>query len=159
MCYMVQYVHYMTLSSPEATLDKVLALSMLVSADMARFEAAEHVTGPRLHLLWQLGVNGPCTQRALADALEVTPRNITGLVDGLVDSGHVTREPHPTDRRATLVTPTPVGAAFLSRLRASHANLAEQLFGHMTPRRLAAFTRGLDETIERFARLADEDQA
>jgi DNA-binding MarR family transcriptional regulator len=146
-------------SSPAATLDKVLALSMLVSADMARFEAAEHVTGPRLHLLWQLGVSGPCTQRALADALEVTPRNITGLVDGLVESGHVTREPHPTDRRATLVTPTPAGAAFLTRLRASHADLAEQVFGDMTPRQLATFSRGLDETLERFARLVDEDQA
>ena len=146
-----------TRSSVEATLDKVLALSMLVAADMARFEAAERVTGPRLHLLWQLGVSGPCTQRALADALGVTPRNITGLVDGLVESGHVTREPHPTDRRATLVTPTSAGAEFVARLRASHEDLAEQLFGHMTPRQLATFTRGLDETLERFARLMDED--
>lgn len=145
--------------SAEATLDKVLALSMLVTADMARFEAAERVTAPRLHLLWQLGISGPCTQRALADALGVTPRNITGLVDGLVDSGHVTREPHPTDRRATLVTPTPAGAAFVARLRASHVDLAEQLFGRMSPRQLATFTRGLDETLERFARLVDGEQA
>ena len=145
--------------SAEATLDKVLALSMLVTADMARFEAAERVTGPRLHLLWQLGVSGPCTQRALADALDVTPRNITGLVDGLVDSGHVTREPHPGDRRATLVTPTPAGAGFVARLRASHVDLAEQLFGHMAPRQLATFARGLDETLERFARLMDADRA
>ena len=147
-----------TRSSAEAALDKVLALSMLVTADMARFEAAERVTGPRLHLLWQLGISGPCTQRALADALEVTPRNITGLVDGLVESGHVTREPHPTDRRATLVTPTQEGAEFVARLRASHGDLAEQLFGPMTPRQLATFTRGLDETLERFARLMEEDR-
>lgn len=147
-----------TRSSAEAALDRVLALSMLVTADMARFEAAERVTGPRLHLLWQLGISGPCTQRALADALDVTPRNITGLVDGLVESGHVTREPHPTDRRATLVTPTPAGADFVARLRAGHGDLAEQLFGHMTPRQLATFTRGLDETLERFARLMDEDR-
>ena len=145
--------------SAEATLDRVLALSMLVAADMARFEAAERVTGPRLHLLWQLGISGPCTQRALAEALQVTPRNITGLVDGLVDSGHVTREPHPTDRRATLVPATPAGAAFVARLRASHVDLAEQLFGHMAPRQLATFTRGLDETLERFARLVDGDQS
>ncbi len=40
------------------------------------------------------------TQRALADALQVTPRNVTGLVDALADSGFVERAPHPTDRRA-----------------------------------------------------------
>ena len=158
---MVKYIHYMPPSpspSPaETTLDKVLALSVLVSADMARFEAAEGLTGPRVHLLWQLGLSGPSTQRELAEALEVTPRNITGLVDGLVDSGHVTREPHPTDRRATLVTPTRAGARFVAGLRAGHAELAEQLFGEMSPRRLAAFTRALDETIDRFARLMEED--
>ena len=37
--------------------------------------------------------NGPTTQRELADALKVTPRNVTGLVAG----GFVTRERHPTD--------------------------------------------------------------
>ena len=146
-------------SSTEATLDRVLALSMLVTADMARFEEAERVSGPRMHLLWQLGLTGPSTQRALAEALEVTPRNITGLVDGLVESGHVTREPHPTDRRATLVTPTAAGAEFVDRLRASHVELADQLFGHMGRRRLADFNRSLDETLERFARLMEEDES
>jgi DNA-binding MarR family transcriptional regulator len=145
-------------SSAEATLDKVLALSMLVTADMARFEAAERVTGPRLHLLWQLGISGPCTQRALADALVVSGRLLWGVVVGLVVWGLVRGVGLPTDRRATLVTPTPAGAAFVARLRASHVDLAEQLFGHMTARQLAAFTRGLDETLERFARLVDGDQ-
>jgi DNA-binding MarR family transcriptional regulator len=110
-----------------------------------------------VHLLWQLGQAGPSTQRALADALDVTPRNITGLVDGLVESGHVTREPHQTDRRATLVTPTARGAEFVARVRASHVDLADRLFGHLGRRRLAAFTHALDETLERFARLMEED--
>lgn len=141
---------------PETTLDRVLALSSLVSADLARFEAVEGLTGARIHLLWQLGVSGPSTQRALADALGVSARNITGLVDGLVGSGHVTRERHPTDRRATLVTPTEAGSAFVGRLRAGHAELAEQLFGDLPDDRLADFVRTLDETLARFARLVEQ---
>jgi hypothetical protein len=46
----------------------------------------------------------------------VSPRNVTGLVDGLAESGFVTREPHPTDRRATLV-------ALTERARASKAQM------------------------------------
>jgi DNA-binding MarR family transcriptional regulator len=87
----------------------------------------------------------------------VTPRNVTGLVDGLAASGHVTREPHPTDRRATLVTPTELGAKMIDSLVAGHKDLARRLFGDVRPERLAAFMEMLNETVERFARLMEED--
>ena len=139
-----------------AALDKVLHLSMLVAADLARFEKDSGLTTPRVHLLWTLGETGPTTQRALATALDVTPRNVTGLIDGLVASGHVTREPHPTDRRATLVTPTELGAKTIHELRASHDDLARQLFEAVPPQRLSSFVTTLDETIAIFARLMEE---
>ena len=71
-----------------ATLDKVLHLATLVGADMTRFEHESRLTTSRTHLLWVLGDAGPCTQRSLATALGVSARNVTGLVDGLVGSGH-----------------------------------------------------------------------
>jgi DNA-binding MarR family transcriptional regulator len=39
----------------------------------------------------------------LAGELDVTPRNVTALVDGLEAEGLVRRVPHATDRRVTLV--------------------------------------------------------
>ena len=139
-----------------AALDKVLHLSTLVATDLARFERESGLTVPRIHLLWALGITGPSTQQALAKGLDVTPRNVTGLVDGLVASGHVMREPHPTDRRATLVTPTELGRRTIQELQDSHADLAKQLFGRVPARRLAAFVATLDETIATFERLMDE---
>jgi DNA-binding MarR family transcriptional regulator len=103
-----------------------------------------------------LGAVGPSTQQSLAHALEVTPRNVTGLVDALVRSGHVTREPHPSDRRATLVTPTELGARTIADLTASHVDLAQRLFGDVPADRLAVFGEVLDETTQRFARLMEE---
>lgn len=141
-----------------AVLDKVLHLSMLVNADLTRFEQESGLTTARIHLLWTLGLTGPATQQSLATALEVTPRNVTGLVNGLVGSGHVTREPHPTDRRATLVTPTSLGNKAIRALVESHTDLAEQLFGDLTPRQVSSFERTLDGTIARFARLMAEVQ-
>lgn len=141
---------------PSDVLDKVLHLATLVAVDMARYERESGLTGPRIQLLWTLGLSGPTTQRALAEALDVTARNITGLVDGLVASGHVTREPHPRDRRATLVTPTSAGELTINELRASHDDLANELFGQVSSRRLAAFVGTLDETIATFTRLMEE---
>lgn len=132
-------------------LDKVLHLSSLVSTDLARFEVNSGLTVARVHLLWVLGLSGPTTQQSLATELDVTPRNVTGLVDALVDSGHVTRETHPSDRRATLVTPTELGSQTIGDLRRSHDDLARQLFGQVPARRLADFERTLDETIAIFA--------
>ena len=154
MTYIVKYVHDMTRATD--LLDRVLHLAMLVQADLARFEREEGLTTSRVHLLWVLGETGPTTQQSLAAALDVTPRNVTGLVDGLVASGHVTREPHPGDRRATLVTPTERGALTIDGLRRSHVDLAQRLFGGVPRDRLAVFGEVLDETTQRFARLMEE---
>lgn len=48
----------------------------------------------------------PMRQRDLAAALHLASPSVTALVDRLVKSGHVRREPHPEDRRATIVVPT-----------------------------------------------------
>ena len=142
---------------PTAVLDRVLHLATLVQADLGRFEREQGLTTSRVHLLWVLGASGPSTQQSLATALDVTPRNVTGLVDGLVASGHVTREPHPGDRRATLVTPTELGTRTIEDLVSSHADLAQQLFGDVPDARLAAFAEVLEETTSRFARLMEQD--
>ena len=140
-----------------AVLDRVLQLALLVQADLGRFEKEQGLTTARVHVLWVLGETGPTTQQALSRALGVTPRNVTGLVDGLVASGHVTREAHPSDRRATLVTPTPLGTRAIADLVASHEDLAQRLFGDVPHDRLATFAEVLDDTTQRFAQLMEEE--
>jgi DNA-binding MarR family transcriptional regulator len=132
-----------------AALDRVLEVTVLLGRDMTASLAAEGLTVARTTLLWRLRETGPSTQRALADALGVSARNVTGLVDGLVEAGLVTREPHPTDRRATLVTPTARADELLAGMAAGQAELADQLFGGMSPERLEGLVSGLDEVLER----------
>ena len=88
------------------------------------------------------------TRRALADAIGVSPRNLTGLVDGLVQTGFVARRPHPGDRRATLVTLTERGVAAGSDLRRAHEELARMLFEGTPTRRLDEFRKGLDHVLD-----------
>lgn len=90
-------------------------------------------------------------QRVLADALRVTPRNVTGLVDGLVAAGLVRREPHPTDRRATMVSLTPGGVRLTDELARGHEELAAVLFGGLPDDELQAFVATSTTVLARLA--------
>jgi DNA-binding MarR family transcriptional regulator len=122
---------------------------VVLNDDMAHAIERLGLTPSRTHLLWELGERGPVPQRVLADALKVTPRAVTGLVDALVADGLVTRAPHPADRRATLVTLTPRGETLVAQLRRDHRALARALFGPMSRREFDGFARGLAGVIER----------
>ncbi len=145
----------------EATLDRVLELTVLLGRDAADSLASQGLTESRAHLVWQLQQRGPCTQAALAADLHVTPRTITALVDALVDTGFVTREPHPSDRRATLVTFTERGRATARALADGHRRLARQLFADLPDDVFEGFDAGLLRVLTRFrgvlaARAPDE---
>ncbi|MBV9604777.1 MAG: MarR family transcriptional regulator [Solirubrobacterales bacterium] len=130
-------------------LNRVLELAVVLNDDMTRDLERRGLTGSRAHLVWELHRRGPSTQQALAGALGVTPRAITGLVDALVEGGFVTREPHPRDRRATLVTFTKRGERTAKGLERDHIELAGKLFGDMPATTFRGFTRGLDVVLAR----------
>src|SRR5260370_22366109 len=74
----------------------------------------------RLRVLWALKA-APERQLPLgelADQLEVTPRNVTGLIDHLERDGLVERIDDPADRRLTYARLTMAGAERPHRLRA-----------------------------------------
>jgi DNA-binding MarR family transcriptional regulator len=132
-----------------AALDHVFELTVLLHDDMTESLGREGLTLSRAHLLWELRRLGPATQTALADALHVSSRTVTGLVDGLVAGGFVTREPHPTDRRAFLVSFTEHGAAVVKFMEEGQQELAELLFVGMSPQQFDCFADGLDEVVDR----------
>lgn len=136
-----------------AALDLVLELTLLLGEDLKRGLADLGLTQSRTHLLWTVASLGPSTQRVLADTLQVAPRTVTSLVDALAETGFVTREPHPSDRRATLVTLTPHGIEVAASLQAGHVELAGQLFGDLEPAAYDAFLLGLTSTVEKLRAL------
>ena len=105
----------------------------------------------RLRLLESLHCEGAQKMTDLADALSVTPRNITALVDGLEEEGMVRRVAHPTDRRATLIeltetAPDPV------ELMAAHRAAIGELFGCLTDEEKADYLALTQRLEERFRR-------
>jgi DNA-binding MarR family transcriptional regulator len=86
----------------------------------------------------------------------VTPRAITALVDGLVETGFVTREPCPADRRAILVTFTELGRATAQAMADGHRELARQLFAGLPAAAFDGFAAGLDDVIDRLRAVLSE---
>lgn len=133
----------------EATLDRVLALTVVLGKDMATQLARDDLNDSRAHIVWELAHRGPSKQAAIAVALGVTPRAVTSLVDALVAGGIVTREPHPTDRRATLVTLTERGDAVAHSFIAGHRDLARRLFADVPADQLDTFDAVIGHVLAR----------
>ncbi len=133
-------------------LEKLFTLAVVTHRYMERGLAARGLSRARATVLWNLHGGGPMTQRALATAIGVTPRNVTGLVDALEADGFVARGPHPGDRRATLVTLTDKGRATMRGLRAEYDQGAARLFAGVPDGDLAAFVATVDHLIARIGR-------
>jgi DNA-binding MarR family transcriptional regulator len=132
--------------------DRLFAVGRLIDDLVERELTEPGMTSARAFVIWLLFHGGPATQRELSQRSNRTPRNVTGLVDALEADGFVTREPHPTDRRATLVTLTPIGKTTAEHWQATYQDLADHLFADLPPDALPTFLTTLEQVT---ARLGD----
>jgi len=77
-----------------------------------------------LHVVAEHGASRPSE---IADRLHIAPRSATEVIDALEARGLVTREPDPTDRRATRVLPTAEGRRLSSLLAEARDAESERL--------------------------------
>ena len=84
----------------------------------------------------------------IAARLDVVPRTVTPMVDGLEEAGLVQRQPDPEDRRSVLVALTPAGRRLLDRLHEARRACAADVFASLS----AADRRKLAELLGRLCR-------
>ncbi|MFC9947844.1 MarR family winged helix-turn-helix transcriptional regulator [Streptomyces pratensis] len=75
---------------------------------------------------------GPPRMADLAERLDVVPRAVTTLVDGLEASGRVRRAPDPTNRRVIRIEITEEGRAVLRSMRDARKAAAEEILAPLT---------------------------
>lgn len=132
-----------------AAMERLWSLAILLGEGMQSGLAERGLTVARATLLWQLQLGGPSTQHSLSRALRVTPRNITGLVDALEAHGLVARKPHPSDRRATIVSLTAKGTDLARAMRHDQNTFAQELFEDLSAADLMNFGEVLDRVLSR----------
>src|SRR5207237_8840675 len=105
------------------TLEAMTALRItarLTHQLMDRWAEKHGLSEGRLHVLFRLATapDHRLPLGELADVLEVTPRNITGLIDHLERDGLVERIDDPSDRRLTYARLTVGGGKRIDGMRA-----------------------------------------
>lgn len=116
--------HTMGHHPPEAWMDLSLTIGQLKSLFFIRSE-------------------GKTNLRKLATALAVTPPNVTGIIDRLVEQGLVSREENPEDRRMFILATTDKGDTLLSKLRENRIIHMSAILEQLSLEELSALAQGL----------------
>lgn len=73
----------------------------------------------QMHVLWLLQHHGEMSMSRLAELLDVSLSNATGLIDRMEEHGLIERVRVPDDRRVVLVRPAPAGRRAISETETS----------------------------------------
>ncbi len=117
---------------------------------MDRWAEKHGLSEGRLHVLFTLA-SAPDHQLPLgelADQLDVTPRNVTGLIDHLERDGLVTRVDDPDDRRQTYARLTVAGGKRLEGMRGQGLEWQLKIAAGLSTEELALFRHTCLRLIE-----------
>ena len=105
------------------------------------------VTLPRFDLMAQL-YRAPkaMTLGELSQRMMVSNGNVTGLVERLVESGHLDRRTSDADRRVQVIRLTKAGRAEFRKMAAEHELWIADVFGDLTPKDVRELMRLLAKT-------------
>ena len=103
------------------------AASHALRISMDRWLDQHGLSEGRMGVLWMLARSGSMSLGDLAIALDVSPTNITGLVDHLERDGLVLREPDPDDRRAIRASLSRLGRGKLDEIRTEMDSVRETI--------------------------------
>ena len=101
---------------------------------MERALSSYGITPQSMDVLVALYVNQEhgCPLGEIGEMLMVSPANITGLVEGLVKKGLVSRKEHPEDRRKRMVKLTPKGIKLMEEFIPESARFFQVVFASAT---------------------------
>lgn len=91
----------------------------------------------QLHILYTLRRNGQMPMSRLAEVLNVSLSNATGLIDRIEERGFVDRTRVPEDRRIVLIRVTEAGERMLTEIDALSDELLRSVLGHLDRSKLA----------------------
>jgi DNA-binding MarR family transcriptional regulator len=109
---------------------RLLTCTTLIEREVRRrLRARFGVTMPRFDLMAQLDkAPGGMTLSDVSKRMMVSNGNVTGLVERLVETGHIDRRTSETDRRVQVIRLTRLGRADFRKMAAEHETWIADLF-------------------------------
>ena len=99
----------------------------------------------QLHILYTLQRSGEMPMSRLADVLQVSLSNATGLIDRIEERGFVERTRVPEDRRVVVIRVTEAGRRMLDEIDAVSTELLRSVFDHIGRSQLSGVARAIAE--------------
>jgi DNA-binding MarR family transcriptional regulator len=126
---------------------RMLTCTTLVENDIRRrLREQFDTTLPRFDLLAQLErAPDGMTLGEVSKRMMVSNGNITGLVERLMESGHLERRPLATDRRVQLISLTPAGREEFAAMAEAHENWIAEMFAGISMRDIEALLKLLEK--------------
>jgi DNA-binding MarR family transcriptional regulator len=91
----------------------------------------------QLHVLHLVESHGEMAMSRLADMLDVSLSNATGLIDRVEERGFVERIRVPADRRIVMVRLTPMGVQMLDEIEVVREQILRRVLDQLDPTQLA----------------------
>jgi DNA-binding MarR family transcriptional regulator len=98
-----------------------------------------------LHILWVLEHHGDLTMSHLADMLDVSVSNATGLIDRMEERGLVERVRVPDDRRVVLVRASAEGDRIRDEIESLKQDRMRAILGRLRPDQLTRVLAALGD--------------
>jgi DNA-binding MarR family transcriptional regulator len=117
----------------EQILDQLEPLIARQRRAVAREGCFRAISSTQLHVLFMLMSDGPSTMSQLAESLDVSLPNVTGLVDRMVEHGLVQRGRDSDDRRVVTVSPTAAGRAHVEEIDLVRRRALAELLSRLNP--------------------------
>jgi DNA-binding MarR family transcriptional regulator len=106
------------------------------------------LTVTQLRSLFYINRNGSVNLSGLASAFKVTPANVTGIVDRLVEHNLLTRVPDPNDRRVLWLNLTDKAKSLIDELREGRASEMRKILEKLPGEDLEAVSRSYGLLIQ-----------
>jgi DNA-binding MarR family transcriptional regulator len=131
--------------------DRLHSAAIHLLRGVRREDAASGLPPAQLSALSVLVFGGPQTVGRLAEIEQVRSPTMTRIVTSLAAAHLVTRESHPADARATVITATDAGRALLIEGRRRRVGVLEQRISELGTTERDTLERALD-ALERVSR-------
>jgi DNA-binding MarR family transcriptional regulator len=127
---------------------RLLTCTTLIEGEVrSRLRERFDVTLPRFDLMAQLDkVPDGMTLSDVSKRMMVSNGNVTGLVERLVESGHLDRRTSDTDRRVQVIRLTKAGRAEFRKMAAEHESWIADIFSDLGPKDVRELMRLLAKT-------------
>ena len=127
---------------------RLLTCKTLIEGEVrSRLRERFDVTLPRFDLMAQLDkVPDGMTLSDVSKRMMVSNGNVTGLVERLVESGHVDRRTSDSDRRVQVIRLTKTGRAEFRKMAAEHELWIADIFSDLSPKDVRELMRLLAKT-------------